>query len=163
MPQRCIRGLQTICVGDWSTATHWIRLAWPRRQPFELWHFLSGSGSCRCRSVLYVQELGLFDFTGHSTVKVSVMPPAKRSRGHADNSDSSDELEFSNLRAGSSGSRRTTNEAIRQVRTAPTARETLAGADKISQKRSILIVLGKASPPPKPVVSVEALPRGSST
>jgi hypothetical protein len=70
------------------TATHWIRLAWPCRQPRELWNFLSGTGSCRCRPVVYVQELGLFDFTGHSNVKVSVMTPAKRSRVQADISDS---------------------------------------------------------------------------
>jgi hypothetical protein len=132
------------------TATHWIRLAWPRRQSRRLRHFLSGSGNCRCRPVVYVQELGMFDATGHSTVKVSVMTPAKRSRAQPDISDSPDELEFSNLRAESSGSRRTTNEAIQ---TAPIARGTMAGADKMTQRRTKLTVLGKSPPPPEPMVS----------
>jgi hypothetical protein len=33
----------------------------------------------------------------------------------------------------------------------------------MTQRRSILTVLGKAPPPPKPMVRIKALPRGSST
>jgi hypothetical protein len=87
------------------------------------------------------------------------MTPAKRSRAGAHNDDayeSPDELEFRDLRAGSSSSRRSMNEAIRQVQTAPIARWTMhghGGSDKMTQRRSILTVLGKAPPPPKPMVS----------
>jgi hypothetical protein len=67
------------------------------------------SGSCRCRPVVNAQELGFFDLKGRSSVKVSVMTPAMRSRAKAHtNSDyeSSDDFVFSNLRAGPSFSRR---------------------------------------------------------
>jgi hypothetical protein len=87
------------------------------------------------------------------------MTPAKRSRAGAHNDDayeSPDELEFRDLHAGSSSSRRSMNEAIRQVQTALIARWTMhghGGSDKMTQRRSILTVLGKAPPPPKPMVS----------
>jgi hypothetical protein len=112
-------------------------------------------GSCRCRPVAYAQELGFFALKGRSSVKVSVMTQAKRSRAQAHkNSDdeSLDESEFSNSRAGPSVSRRFSNEVIRLVRPAPIARGTTAEADKMTQRRCILTVLGKAPPPPKPMV-----------
>jgi hypothetical protein len=83
------------------------------------------SGSCRCRPVAYAQELGFFALKGRSSVKVSVMTPAKRSRtqAHKNSDDESPvEFEFSNLRAGPSVSRRSSNEVIRLVRPAPIAR-----------------------------------------
>jgi hypothetical protein len=72
------------------------------------------SGSCRCRPVVYAQELGFFDFECRSSVKVSVMTQAIRSRPQArtkSDCESPDEFESSNLRAGPSVSRRSSNEA----------------------------------------------------
>jgi hypothetical protein len=83
------------------------------------------------------------------------MTPDQCSRAQAHkNSDyeSPDEFEFSNSRAGPSVSRRSSNEVIRLVRPAPIARGTTAEADKMTQRRCILTVLGKAPPPPKPMV-----------
>jgi hypothetical protein len=83
------------------------------------------------------------------------MTPAKRSRERAHkNSDceSPDECEFSNLLAGPSGSRRSSNEVIRLVQPAQIARGTTAEAGKMIQGHCILTILGKASPPPKPMV-----------
>jgi hypothetical protein len=74
------------------------------------------------------------------------MTPAKRSRAEADEDneyESPDERDFSRLRAGSSNSGRSTNEAIRQVQTAPMATGTMARAGKITEKRPMLTVLGK--------------------
>jgi hypothetical protein len=55
------------------------------------------------------------------------MTPAKRSRARAHKKsdyESPDECEFSNVRAGPSGSRRSSNEVIRLVQPAPIARGT---------------------------------------
>jgi hypothetical protein len=97
----------------------------------------------------------LLDFKGRSSVKVPGMTPAKRSRARAHKSseyESPDEFEFSNLRAGPSGSRRSSNEVIGLVRPAPIARGTTAEAGKMTQRHCILTILGKAPPPPKPMV-----------
>jgi hypothetical protein len=83
------------------------------------------------------------------------MTPAKRSRARAHkNSDyeSPDECEFSNLHSGPSGSGPSSNEVIRLVQHAPIARGTTAEAGKLTQRRCILTILGKAPPPPKPMV-----------
>jgi hypothetical protein len=58
------------------------------------------------------------------------------------------------LRAGPSVSRQSSNEAIRLAQTAPIARGTIAGEQaKMTPRRYILTVLGKALPPPKPMES----------
>jgi hypothetical protein len=76
------------------------------------------------------------------------MTPAKRSRAqaHKNSYESLDEL------AEPSVSRRSSNEVIRLVRPAPIAKGTTAEADQMNQRRCILTVLGKAPPPPKPMV-----------
>jgi hypothetical protein len=83
------------------------------------------------------------------------MTPAKRSRAQAHKSsdyESQDELEFSNLRAGPSSSRRFSNEVIMLVQPAPIARGTTAEGGKMNQRRCILTILGKDPPPHKPMV-----------
>jgi hypothetical protein len=72
------------------------------------------------------------------------MTPAKRSRAraHKDSDyESPDECVFSNLRAGPSGSRRSSNEVSWLVQPAPIARGTTAEAGKMTQRRCILTVL----------------------
>jgi hypothetical protein len=83
------------------------------------------------------------------------MTPAKRSRARAHKNidyESPEKCEFSNLRAGPSGSGRSSNEVTRLVQHAPIARGTTAEADNMTQRRCILTLLGKAPPPPKPMV-----------
>jgi hypothetical protein len=75
------------------------------------------SGSCHGRPVEYAQDLGFFDLECRLSFKVSVMTRAIRelkelssTSSHKD-CESPDEFELSNLRAGPSVSRRSSNEA----------------------------------------------------
>jgi hypothetical protein len=68
------------------------------------------------------------------------MTPAERSRARAQKNpyyESPDECEFSNVRAGPSGSRRSSNEVIRLVQPALIARRTTAEVGKMTQRRCI--------------------------
>jgi hypothetical protein len=65
------------------------------------------------------------------------MTPAKRSRARAQKSsayEAPDEFEFSNLRAGPSGSRRSSNGGIRLVQPAPIARGDHGGSRQNDSK-----------------------------